>query len=263
MKDFVYMLAPMEDAIGLAFRELSYNHGADYTFTEMARVDGLARNNQSSLRKIEIRKPIPTYIQIIGSNEKKLEQFLNEFKPPKGFQGFNLNLGCPSPKMIEKGLGCALIKRISKVKKLVKIIKDKGYSASIKLRLGMNEFERRNKNYLNLIKEVDADFFIIHARDGSQTYDDPADFTVYEEIVKTGKKIIANGDIKTKEQVDELKKMGLAGVMIGRAAVENPRLFNQLKGIKDDKKVIPELKKLLEEYNQNKKFNKILKRIKD
>ena len=60
----------MEDTIGLAFRELSYNHGADYTFTEMARIDGLKRNNQSSLRKIEIRKPggnffgrgTPTYL---------------------------------------------------------------------------------------------------------------------------------------------------------------------------------------------------------
>ncbi|MBW2998497.1 tRNA-dihydrouridine synthase, partial [Candidatus Woesearchaeota archaeon] len=163
---------------------------------------------------------------------------------------------------IQKGIGCALIKRITKVNKLVKVIKDHGYSPSIKIRLGMNEFEKRRKNYLHLIEQVDADFFIVHARDGSQTYNDPADFSVYEECVKTGKVIIANGDIKTKKQVDELKKIGVKGVMIGREAVSNPRIFNELKEIKDEKNTIPELKKLLEEYDQNKKFTKALRHVK-
>ncbi len=56
----------------------------------------------------------------------------------------------------------------------------------------MNKFEKEKKVYLNLINEVDADFFIVHARHGQETYEDPVDSSVYEECVKTNKIIIAN-----------------------------------------------------------------------
>lgn len=228
MKDFKLMLAPMEDHTGPDFRELCFSNGVDATFTEMASVSALARNNKSTLEKISIPKDVPTYIQLIGSNENDLNKFLENFRPQKGFLGFNLNLGCSSPNMVKRGLGSALIKRINKVKKLVKIIKDSGYSVSIKLRLGMNKYEKENKNYINLIKEVDADFFIVHARHGKETIKDPADFNIYKDCVKTGKIIIANGDIKTKEQVEYLKSIGLKGAMIGRATLKNPDIWKKL-----------------------------------
>lgn len=229
MKDFQFMVAPMEDHTNPEFRELCYNNGADSTFTEMARVDGLARGNKSTLEKIDIPKNIPTYIQIIGANEQKLNKFLDDFTSQEGFLGFNLNLGCPSPEMIRKGLGCALMKRITKVKTLVQTIKNHGYPVSLKIRLGLNQFEKEKKTYLNLIKEVDADFFIVHARHGKQGYKSKADFSVYKACVDTGKIIIANGDIATKEQVDSLKSIGIKGVMIGQAAIKDPSIFNKLK----------------------------------
>ncbi|MEA3429941.1 MAG: tRNA-dihydrouridine synthase family protein [Nanoarchaeota archaeon] len=229
MKDFEFMLAPMEDQAGPEFRELCYNKGADSTFTEMARISALARGNKSTLERIDIPKSVPTYIQLIGSNEKDLDKFLQKFVLQKGFLGFNLNLGCPSPNMVQKGLGCALIKRISKVRKMVEVVRDHNYPVSIKLRLGMNKYEKEKKVYLNLINGVDADFFIVHARHGKETYRNPADFSVYKECVKTNKVIIANGDIKTKERIEYLKSIGVKGAMIGRAAVINPDIFNSLK----------------------------------
>jgi len=229
VKDFELMLAPMEDHTGPEFRELCFKKGADSTFTEMARISALARNNKSTLEKINIPNDIPTYIQLIGSNEKDLDKFLNNFVLQKGFLGFNLNLGCPSLNMVQEGFGCALIKRITKVKKIVKTIREYDHPVSIKLRLGMNKFEKEKKSYLNLINDVDADFFIVHARHGKETYENPADFDVYKECVKTNKIIIANGDIETKEQIQYLKSIGIKGAMIGRAAVNNPDIFNKLK----------------------------------
>jgi len=229
MKDFEIMRAPMEGESSPESRELCFEKGATSVFTEMARVSAFARNNKSTLEKIKIEKPIPTYIQLSVSNEKDLTKFLNNFTPQKGFMGFNINLGCPSPDHINRGLGCAMIKRINKVKKIVQIIKNHNYPVSIKLRLGLNGFEKKNKVYLNLIKEVDAGFFIVHARHGKENSKDPADFNVYPECVKTKKVIIANGDITTKEQIEDLKSMGVRGVMIGRLAVKNPNVFSILK----------------------------------
>ena len=74
-----------------------------------------------------------------------MKKFLQNFKSPKGFLGFNFNLGCPSPEIIKRGLGCASIKRISKIQKNNNEIKDQEFNVSIKIRLGMNQFEKDKK----------------------------------------------------------------------------------------------------------------------
>lgn len=259
------MLAPLEDTTDNAFRELCFNHGADLAFTEMTRLMGLTRHNKSTERKIEILNKVPTQIQLATQNEENLRIFLKEFRPSEGFAGINLNLGCPSPHLVKQGLGCALIKRVSKIERLVQIVKSHGFSCSIKMRLGMNRFEKEKKVYLNLLKNVDADFFIIHARHGSEHYESKADYSIYQECVETGKNIIANGDIDSIEKVELLKQFNLKGVMIGRAAVSNPAIFEQLKG--QAPTTFDVLKKeyisLIEKYPQiNKKYyNNIMKRL--
>ena len=151
-----------------------------------------------------------------------------------------------------------MVRRISKVRKIVQIFKDAGYPISIKMRLGMNQMDKENKVYLHLIDGVDADFFIVHARHALQGYNEPADFGVYAECVKTGKKIVANGDIKTKEQIEGLKKIGMAGAMIGRAAILEPTIFNQLKGIVvgDKETALKEFFALSEKYGEPFRYRK-------
>ena len=103
-----FMLAPMENLTTPVFRELARNHGADLTFTEMARLSALARKNQSTLDKITIYHA-PTQVQIIGNKDSELKKFLETYTPPKSFRGINLNFGCPSPNFVNKGLGVAMI----------------------------------------------------------------------------------------------------------------------------------------------------------
>jgi tRNA-dihydrouridine synthase B len=243
MTKFSYMLAPMEDITDNSFRTLCYKHGADLTFTELTRVEGLARNNLSTWTRLNFNDNTPTVIQLLGGKEEHFSKFLTMFKPHESFKGFNLNLGCPSPQVTNLGQGCALIKRINKVKKIVDIFHKNNYPISIKLRLGLNLHEKKNKVYLNLINEIDAEFFVVHTRFGSQSYDDEPDYTILPECVATGKTIIANGSINTKEIVEDMKKIGVKGVMIGREVVKNPAIFEELKGLKKT-----ELEKLKEEY---------------
>ncbi len=261
---FVYLAAPLEDVSDSTLRTLCYRHGADMTFTEMARVEGLAKKNAVTWRRLIACDETPHMVQILAAKEASLLKFLSMYEPPKGFSGFNLNLGCPSPDVISIGQGCAMIKRVAKVQRLVQIIKDAGHPVSIKTRIGLNEYEKRKKVYLNLLKGVDADFFIVHARHGGQEYLDPADFSVYPECVATGKVIIANGDIENAEQVEKLKALGVRGVMIGRRSVSNPAIFDQLKGKKAP--TVAELKKeyleLCTEFGTSEWYKKnVLKRL--
>lgn len=265
MNDFKLMLAPLEDTTDNVFRELCYNHGADLTFTEMTRLDGLIRKNKSTQKKIELLSSVPVQIQLAAQKETDLKSFLENFKPTVGFLGFNLNLGCPSPEVVRQGLGIALIKRISKVERLVKIVKSYNYPCSIKMRLGGNAYEKLQKVYLKLLNNVDADFFAIHARHGIENYESKADYSVFSECVATGKVIIANGDIDSVKKVNYLKKIGVQGVMLGRIAVIFPFIFERFKGLKEtsieDLKL--EYEALAKKYVQTEKkyYNNVMTRM--
>ncbi len=224
-------LAPLEAVSDCAFRTLCYNYGADVTYTEMIRVDSLLRKNKSTLNMLDLKNETPTVIQLLAVKPAALQKFVDDFasynvKPI----GFNLNLGCPSPEVIREGSGAALIKRVARVQELVRILKQLGLPVTIKMRLGLNQYEKDHKVYLNLIKDVDADGFIVHARHAREKSMDPADWKVFEEIIKTGKKIIANGDITRPVDVEHFKKLGISEVMIARGATTNPAIFRVLKG---------------------------------
>lgn len=229
---FAYFAPPLELISDNAYRTLCYRHGADATFTEMIRLKGLIRSNASTWSRLNFQDETPTIVQLLVNNEQDLRAFLSRFKEFQGFKGFNINMGCPSPEIIRVGLGCASIKRIAKTQRLISLFREFGHSVSIKLRLGMNAYERKNKVYLNLIKNTTPDFFIVHARDGSQTYRQPADFSAYEECAATGKIIVANGDITAAQHIAFLKSIGVKGAMIGRGAIQNPAVFDMLKGNK-------------------------------
>ena len=255
-KKFLYMLAPIEDVTDSCFRSLC---NADLTFTEMARIEALEKRNASTLQRIKMYDEMPTAIQIIGNNAELLEKFLSGFSPEKGFAGFNLNLGCPSENFVRDGLGCAMIKRIAKTQKVIDIIKDHGYGTSVKMRLGLNSYEKEKKVYLNLINKIDADFFVVHARHGDESYKKKADWSILEELKNTGKNIVANGDIKTKEDVERFSD--LMGVMIGRAALANPLIFAELKGLFISKKeIMEEYSRLVRERNPPEKYKRNLMR---
>lgn len=264
MEKFQYMLAPMEDFTDAAFRTLCHRHGADITFTELLRIEALANDVENTWARIEKKDNTPVIIQLLGSSEEDLAKFLDKFESFDGFCGFNLNLGCPDLQVVSMGYGCAMIKNFSKVKRMVDMIKNKGYPCSVKMRLGKNAKEKEKKFYLNTIKEVDADFFIIHGRHGEEGYDVKPDYSVYEECCKTGKIIIANGDIDSKEKVEILKLYGVKGVMIGRSAINNPQIFNLLKGNKliSLEEIKKEYNELAEKYNAPFRYRKnVMKRM--
>ncbi|MDP7207634.1 MAG: tRNA-dihydrouridine synthase family protein, partial [Candidatus Bathyarchaeota archaeon] len=249
-----FMLAPLERYTDSVFRTLCHNHGADLTFTEMAHVESFLNRNRGSLEKIKIRDSTPVQIQILSGNEGKLNRFLTDFKPFDGFKGFNLNLSCPSRDVIRQGKGAAMVKRGAKTARLVSLIRDYGYPVSVKIRLGLNRKEKANKIYLNNLRGVDPDFFVVHAKHAAQGSDAKEDNSVYPECVEAarGIPVVANGSIETPKMVQTLIKMGVSGVMMGRPALRNSAIFDYLKnelGVNDPPKQVPTIGDLMREYD--------------
>lgn len=250
---FRLMLAPLEGYTDRALRTLCHRHGADLTFTEMAHVESFLKGNRQSLDKIAARDETPVQIQLLSGREDHLEQFLIGFEPFPGFMGFNLNLSCPSPDVIRHGKGAAMIKRAAKTNRLVSVIKAHGYAASVKIRLGTNAYEKTQKVYLNSLRGVDADFFVVHAKTAAQGSAEVEDDSVYPECVEAarGIPVIANGGIDSAEKAESLRGVGVAGVMIGRAALGNPAIFDEIRnglGLNDPPRSVPSAEELKREY---------------
>jgi tRNA-dihydrouridine synthase len=225
------MLASMEGYTNSVFRTLTHLHGADLTFTEMTHVQGILRKSKDSLKRISVKDSTPVQIQILSSTVKKLERLLSCFQEFEGFRGFNLNLSCPSRWVIKQGKGAAMVKRAKKTRLLVELVRDYGFPVSIKIRLGLNRFEKDNKLYLNSLRGVDPDFFIIHAKHAGQSSAESEDYSVFPECVREarGIPVVANGGIDSSDKVRVLQSQGVAGVMIGRAALDNPLIFDRFK----------------------------------
>ncbi len=242
------LLAPLEGVSDCAFRTLCYNHGADLTFTEMIRVDSLVRKNKATVALLDLKNQTPTGIQLLAIKPTIAQEFVNMF-PSFDFhtapQQINLNCGCPSPDVIRQGGGAALVKRIQRLQELVDIFRKLSLPVTLKLRLGLNAYEQKNKVYLNLLKSVDADAFIVHARHARQNSTEAAEWNVFEDCIATGKHIVPNGDISEREHIAYFRQLGIKEVMIGRAAVRNPSVFSYLKG--GEKKSTMQLK---QEYGQ-------------
>ena len=222
-------LAPMEGISNCTFRTLCYKNGADLTFTEMIRIDALIRDNKATKKLIEWNTT-PTALQILSVKMNSVQEFVKQFpfysiNPVQ----ININACCPSPEVIRTGAGAALVKRTQRLNEMISCLRKLNLPVTVKMRLGLNEFEKKNKVYLNTLKTVDADAFIIHAKHARQESQEKSDWSVFEECIATGKHIVANGDICKKEHVDYFKKLGLKEVMIGRAAIKNMGIFKELK----------------------------------
>ncbi len=253
------LLAPLEGVSDCAFRTLCFNHGADLTFTEMIRVDSLVRKNKATLALLDLKNKVPTGIQLLAVKPATAQEFVNMFSSfefVRAPEQINLNCGCPSPDVIQQGGGAALVKRVQRLQELVTIFRKLSLPVTLKIRLGLNSYEKKHKVYLNLIKNVDADAFIVHARDARQSSKEKADWNIFEECLATGRNIIPNGDISEKEHLVYFQKLGVKEVMIGRAAVRNPSVFQYLK----DKERVSvtqlreEYHRLCKEYPNNLKY---------
>jgi tRNA-dihydrouridine synthase len=259
-------IAPMADVTDAPFRRMIAKYsahtrsdgsigGADVTWTEFVAADGLARATPEGKEKlmkdlIYAEEERPIVAQLFSSNEEHME-YASKLCLDLGFDGIDINMGCPDKSIEKQGCGSAMIRTPEVAQNIIRAAKrgacsDKsdGIPVSIKTRLGYNQDEL--EEWLPVILGENPALVTIHARTRKELSKVPASWNRIEEAVKIrnrinpGVLIAGNGDVLS--IADAHKKLNATkadGVMIGRALFGNPWFFHPEKRLPVHLKALP------------------------
>ncbi len=224
----------MEDVSDPPFRAVCKENGADMMYTEFISSEGLIRNAEKSVQKLDIydyERPIG--IQIFGD---KIESMRQAAAIAEGAQPelVDINYGCPVKKVACKGAGAGILLDIPKMQKMTEeIVKQVSLPVTVKTRLGWDDSTIQIVEVAKRLQDVGIQALTIHGRTRKQMYKGVADWTKIAEVKNHPDihiPIFGNGDIDSPEKALEYRNTyGVDGIMIGRAAIGYPWIFNEIK----------------------------------
>jgi len=232
--EFPLLLAPMEDVSDPPFRAVCKRGGADLMYTEFISSEGLIRHAAKSKQKLDIFEyERPIGIQLFGGAiESMVEaaQIATEANPDL----IDINYGCPVKAVACRGAGAALLQDIPKMVKMTEeIVKATHLPVTVKTRLGWDDNTKNIKEVAERLQDIGIKALTVHGRTRVQMYKGSADWTLIGEIKNNPRiqiPIFGNGDIDSPEKAIEYKnRYGVDGVMIGRASIGYPWIFNEIK----------------------------------
>ncbi|MEM0938195.1 MAG: tRNA dihydrouridine synthase DusB [Bacteroidota bacterium] len=232
--EFPLLLAPMEDVSDPPFRAVCKQNGADLMFTEFISSEGLIRNAEKSIQKLDIYEyERPMGIQIFGDKIESMREaaaIAEEADP----EIIDINYGCPVKKVACKGAGAGILLNLPKMQEMTaEIVKRVNKPVTVKTRLGWDHSTIKIKEVAHRLQDVGIHALSIHGRTRHQMYKGEADWSYIAEVKNDPSihiPIFGNGDIDSPQKAREYKnKYGVDGIMIGRAAIGNPWIFNEIK----------------------------------
>lgn len=233
-------LAPIAGYTDMPFRHICKMAGAGLTYTEMVSAKGLFFNNQNS-EKLLLTSELENIkaVQIFGSDAGIMAKICAE--KLDGFDIIDINMGCPTNKIVKNNEGSYLLKDISLASKIIEsCAKATNKIVTVKFRRGF-ENEDISSDFGKMCEDSGAQMITLHGRFSKQFYSGTADYNCVEKLVKAVKiPVVANGDIESKEKANEVfANTGCAAIMIARAAIGNPDIFAEILGTeKLDKKML-------------------------
>lgn len=234
LPDFPLLLAPMEDVSDPPFRALCKRHGADLMYTEFISSEGLIRKAAKGLKKLDIfPEERPIGIQLFGGSEDAMEEAAR-IAEAVGPELIDINYGCPVHKVVNKGAGACLLQDVDKMVRLTeKVVKAVKLPVTVKTRLGWDDRTKNIREVALRLQDVGIQALSIHGRTRAQLYKGPADWTLIGEVKNDPRihiPIFGNGDIDSPEKAREYRdRYGVDGLMIGRASIGHPWIFNEIK----------------------------------
>ena len=234
ISEFPLLLAPMEDVSDPPFRIACKENGADLMFTEFISSEGLIRNATKSIAKLDIFEyEHPIGIQIFGNEIESMRQ-ATEIAEQASPDIIDINYGCPVKKVASKGAGAGILKNIPKmVQMTAEIVKVASLPVTVKTRLGWDHNTMYIVEVAERLQDIGIKAISIHGRTRKQMYKGSADWELIGQIKDNPRMIIpvfGNGDIDSPQKADEMRrKYGVDGIMIGRASIGYPWIFNEIK----------------------------------
>ena len=234
LPDFPLLLAPMEDVSDPPFRRLCKLHGSDLMYSEFISSEGLIRDAIKSRMKLDIFDyERPVGIQIFGGDEEAMAmsaRIVDAVQPDL----IDINFGCPVKKVVCKGAGAGVLKDVDLMVRLTKaVIKGTNLPVTVKTRLGWDENSINIDEVAERLQDIGVQALTVHARTRAQMYKGHSDWSHIARVKNNPRitmPIFGNGDIDSPEKALEYKnKFGLDGIMIGRAAIGYPWIFNEIK----------------------------------
>lgn len=231
---FPLLLAPMEDVSDPPFRYVCKKYGADLMYTEFISSEGLIRHATKSIQKLDIydyERPIG--IQIFGGEEDAMVEsahIVEQANPNL----IDINYGCPVNKVVCKMAGAGILQDIPKMVRLTEqVVKATNLPVTVKTRLGWSDETKNIVEVAERLQDIGIKALSIHGRTRMQMYKGEADWTLIAKVKENPRMqipIFGNGDIDSPQKALEYKnKYGVDGIMIGRAAIGAPWIFNQVK----------------------------------
>ena len=243
LPDFPLLLAPMEDVSDPPFRALCKKNGADLMFTEFISSEGLIRDAEKSVQKLDIYEyERPIGIQIFGDKIESMRQAAEIAEKAKP-EIIDINYGCPVKKVACKGAGAGILLDLPKMQSMTKEIVDAvNVPVTVKTRLGWDENSIKIVEVAKRLQDVGIKALTIHGRTRKQMYKGEANWEYIAKVKNDPQiqiPIFGNGDIDSSEKALEYKnRYNVDGIMIGRASIGYPWIFNEIKNfINKNKKI--------------------------
>jgi len=235
----------MEDITDPSFRYLCKLNGADFMYTEFVSSDGLIRDGEKSIRKLDIFDfERPMGIQLYGHLTHamvKAAQIAETAKP----ELIDLNFGCPVKKIANRGAGSGMLRNVPlMIEMTAAVVKSVKLPVTVKTRLGWDDDSRNIVEVAERLQDTGISALTIHGRTRAQLYRGTADWTLIGEVKNNSRikiPIIGNGDINGPQKAREMfSRYGVDGIMIGRATVGRPWIFREIKHFIDTGELLPE-----------------------
>ena len=240
--DDIAFLAPMAGVADKAFRELCVRFGAAYTVTEMVSSKGLTMGDKKSALLLTLGDEEKTAgAQIFGDNPEIMAEAAVkclQYKP----QIIDINMGCPAPKVAMNGGGARLMKNPQLAGEIVKAVSSAvDIPVTAKIRKGWDKNSINAVQMAEILEKNGAAAIAVHGRTRKEMYSGSVDYEIIKAVkAAVGIPVIGNGDVVDAQSAAVmLEKTNCDAVMIGRGALGNPWVFQQINAYLNDCTVVP------------------------